>query len=129
MTKAVAYTIKHSVGEQETKGSNLAPAWLQNKSSEFFSESPDGQIFSILSFTQGMRFEKLRIKIILRYRCTKHKRLTQRSLTYFMDKLYLTGLNLCLVFNSRSGRMFAIHLLWSITIRPNLELKTPPNQL
>jgi hypothetical protein len=42
-----------------------------------------------------------------------------------MDKLKLTGLNLGRVFNC----MYAMHVLYSITIRPNLLLKTRPKQL
>ncbi len=46
-----------------------------------------------------------------------------------MDKLYLTGRALGRVFNFRSGSMYTMHLLPSVAIQPNLELKTRPKQL
>jgi hypothetical protein len=46
-----------------------------------------------------------------------------------MDKLYLTGRALGRVFNFRSGCMHTLHLLPSVAIQPNLELKTQPKQL
>jgi len=44
-----------------------------------------------------------------------------------IDKFKLIVQNLGLVFNSRSGCIIFMHLLRSIAIRPNLELKTCPN--
>jgi hypothetical protein len=46
-----------------------------------------------------------------------------------MDKLKLTGLALGRVFNFRSDCMHTMHLLPSLEIQPNLELKTQPKQL
>jgi hypothetical protein len=46
-----------------------------------------------------------------------------------MDKLKLTGQTLVRVFNLRSGCMQTMHLLPSIAMQPNLELKTRPKQL
>ncbi len=46
-----------------------------------------------------------------------------------MDKLKLTGQTLGRVFNSRRFCMHAMHLLSSLAIRPNLDLKTQPKQL
>ncbi len=46
-----------------------------------------------------------------------------------MDKLKLTGRTLGRVFNSRRVCMHAMHLLSSVAIWPNLELKTRPKQL
>jgi hypothetical protein len=47
-----------------------------------------------------------------------------------MDKLKLTGRALGRVFNFRSGCcMHTMHLLPSVAIQPNLELKTLPKQL
>jgi hypothetical protein len=46
-----------------------------------------------------------------------------------MDKLKLTGRTLGRVFNSRRVCMHAMHLLSSVAIQPNLELKTQPKQL
>ena len=46
-----------------------------------------------------------------------------------MDKLWLTGRALGRVFNFRSGCMETMHLLPSVAIQPNLELKTWPKQL
>ncbi len=46
-----------------------------------------------------------------------------------MDKLKLTGQALGRVFNFRSGCMHTMHLLLSVAIRPNLELKTRSKQL
>jgi hypothetical protein len=46
-----------------------------------------------------------------------------------MDKLELTGQALGRVFNFRSGCMHTMHLLPSVAIQPNLELKTWPKQL
>ncbi len=46
-----------------------------------------------------------------------------------MDKLQLTGQALGRVFNFRSGCMHTMHLLPSVAIQPNLELKTRPKQL
>ncbi len=45
------------------------------------------------------------------------------------DKLQLTGRALGHIFNFRSGCMDTMHLLPSIAIQPNLELKTQPIQL
>jgi len=46
-----------------------------------------------------------------------------------MDKLKLTGRTLGRVFNSRRVCMHSMHLLSSVAIQPNLELKTWPKQL
>jgi hypothetical protein len=46
-----------------------------------------------------------------------------------MDKLKLTGRALGPVFNFRSGCMHTMHLLPSVAIQPNLELKTRAKQL
>ncbi len=46
-----------------------------------------------------------------------------------MDKLQLTGRNLGQVFNSRSGSMRAMQLLYFETKLPNLMLKNRPKQL
>jgi hypothetical protein len=46
-----------------------------------------------------------------------------------MDKLKLTGQSLGRVLNFRSGCMQTMHLLPSVAIQPNLELKTRPKQL
>ncbi len=46
-----------------------------------------------------------------------------------MDKVYLTGRALGWVFNFRSGWMHTMHLLPSVALQPNLELKTRPKQL
>ncbi len=46
-----------------------------------------------------------------------------------MEKLKLTGQTLGRVFNSRRVCMHAMHLLNSVAIRPDLELKTRPKQL
>ncbi len=46
-----------------------------------------------------------------------------------MDKLQLKGQNLGRVFNSRSGRMRAMHLCCFEAKGPNLKLKTWPKQL
>ncbi len=46
-----------------------------------------------------------------------------------MDKHKLTGQTLGRVFNSRRVCMHAMHLLSSVSIRPDLELKTRPKQL
>ncbi len=46
-----------------------------------------------------------------------------------MDKLQLTGRNLGRVFNFRSGRVHAMHLLCYGVKLPNLKLKTRPKQL
>ncbi len=46
-----------------------------------------------------------------------------------MDKLQLTGQALDRVFNFRSSPVYTMHLLPSVAIRPNLELKTRPKQL
>jgi hypothetical protein len=46
-----------------------------------------------------------------------------------MDKLYQTGQRLGRVFNSRSGGLRALHLLFSKAIQPNLKLKTWPKEL
>ncbi len=46
-----------------------------------------------------------------------------------IDKLKLTGRTLGRVFNSRRVCMHAMHLLSSVAIWPNLELKTRPKQL
>ncbi len=40
-----------------------------------------------------------------------------------------TGQNLGWVFNSRSGRLYVMHLCWHETKAPNLKLKTQPKQL
>ncbi len=53
----------------------------------------------------------------------------QKIFTFTMDKLYLTGWALGRVFNFRSGFMHTMHLLPSVAIWPNLELKTRPKQL
>ncbi len=45
------------------------------------------------------------------------------------DEVQLTGQNLGILFNSRSGCMSAMHLLRSEAIRPNLKLKAEPKQL
>ncbi len=47
----------------------------------------------------------------------------------FTDKLWLTGRALGQVFNFRSGCMDTMHLLPSVAIQHNLELKTRPKQL
>ncbi len=47
----------------------------------------------------------------------------------YMDKLQLTGQALGQVFNFRSGCMHTMHLLPSVAIQPNLELRTRPKQL
>jgi hypothetical protein len=47
----------------------------------------------------------------------------------FMDKLKLIRRALGRVFNFRSGCMHTMHLLPSVVIQPNLELKTWPKQL
>jgi hypothetical protein len=49
--------------------------------------------------------------------------------TLVMDKHKLTGQTLGRVFNSRGVCVHAMHLLSSVAIRPNLELKTRPKQL
>ncbi len=49
--------------------------------------------------------------------------------TLGMDKLQLTGRALGRVFNFGSGCMHTMHLLPSVAIQPNLELKTRPKQL
>ncbi len=46
-----------------------------------------------------------------------------------MDKLKLTGQALGRVFNFRSGCMHTMHLLPSVAMQPNLELKTRPKEL
>jgi hypothetical protein len=46
-----------------------------------------------------------------------------------MDKLQLTGQNLGLVCNSRSGCLHDVHLHSFIAKLPNLKLKTQPRQL
>ncbi len=46
-----------------------------------------------------------------------------------MDKHKLTGQTQGRVFNSKRVCMHAMHLLNSVAIRPNLELKTRPKQL
>ncbi len=46
-----------------------------------------------------------------------------------MDKLQLTGRALGRVFNFKIGCMDNMHLLPSVAIQPNLELKTQPKQL
>jgi hypothetical protein len=46
-----------------------------------------------------------------------------------MDKLKPTGQNLVLVFNTRSGCVYAMHLFCYEAILPNLELKTWDKQL
>ncbi len=46
-----------------------------------------------------------------------------------MDKLQLTGRNLCRVFNSRAVCMAAMELSCFEAKRPNLMLKTQPKQL
>jgi hypothetical protein len=46
-----------------------------------------------------------------------------------MDKLQLAEQNLGQVFNSRSGRVFAVHTRCYWTKPPNLKLKTQPEQL
>jgi len=46
-----------------------------------------------------------------------------------MDKLKLTGRALGRVFNFRSGCMQTKHLLPTVAIQPNLELKTRPKHL
>jgi hypothetical protein len=46
-----------------------------------------------------------------------------------MDKLYVTVQTLGRVFNFRSGCMQIMHLLHSVALLPNLELKTRPKQL
>ncbi len=51
------------------------------------------------------------------------------SMTLQMDKRKLTGRTLGRVFNSRRVCMHAMHLLCSVAIQPNLELKTRPKQL
>ncbi len=40
-----------------------------------------------------------------------------------------TGQNLGWVFNSRSGRVYVMHLCWHETKAPNLKLKTQPKEL
>ncbi len=47
----------------------------------------------------------------------------------YMDKLQLTGRALGRVFNFRSACMHTMHLLPSVAIQPDLELKTRPKQL
>ncbi len=54
---------------------------------------------------------------------------TKGSLSIAMDKLKLTGRTLGQVFYSRRVTMHAMHLLSSVVIQPNLELKTRPIQL
>jgi hypothetical protein len=46
-----------------------------------------------------------------------------------MDKVQLTGQNLGRVFNSRSGRMKVVQLLFFEAKLPNLKSKTRPKQL
>ncbi len=46
-----------------------------------------------------------------------------------MDKLYQTGPRLGRVFNSRSGVLRPLHLLFSKAIQPNLKLETWPKEL
>ncbi len=46
-----------------------------------------------------------------------------------MDKLQLTGQNLCRVFNFRKGHVQAMHFLCYRVKRPSLKLITRPKQL
>ncbi len=48
------------------------------------------------------------------------------NLTQGLEKLCLTRKNLSRVFNSRNGCMNVMHLLSSVAIRLNFELKTQP---
>jgi len=53
--------------------------------------------------------------------------LNSQNFLLAMGKLQLTGHNRGRVFNSRSGRMYGPHLIGTVAIRPNLELKLSPN--
>jgi len=51
------------------------------------------------------------------------------AIHYGSVMFHSTGLNLGQGFNSRSGCMYAKHLLYGVAKRPNLELKTWSKQL
>ncbi len=59
----------------------------------------------------------------------QERRVPWDRLSYVMDKLKLTGLNLGRVFHSRLGRACIGHEIVHLTKQPNLKLKTWPKQL